>query len=184
MSVTANARNVTLPHEIRETTMPPRTTPERLQHRARKLGSSTVLLICAAILLAVSACSATSVVTPSSKAVMAMRLATGGMCATGLCRDQFTIFSDSTWTHVSDSGATTAARLSEYQQRDLSMAISVTHLGEGKKFTEVCPKDYDGQEVEYLWVAAGKELSVASCDRVIDPTDPLVVFLDMFDPQR
>lgn len=98
------------------------------------------------------------------------------MCADGPCTDSMRVYSDGNWEYESQSpdaarmGQLTRAELEEWEN-----AVATTRLAEMPEQTELCPKDYDGQEIIYGWETGGSEHVISNCERHIDERDPLVV---------
>jgi len=99
----------------------------------------------------------------------------GGLCATGsTCESSIIVMTDGTWTHV-DDGAERTGWLSGDRVATLADAVERTALAAAPPFTGTCPIAYDGQEQVLTWRREGRTLTVASCERAFDPTDPLVL---------
>lgn len=115
---------------------------------------------------------------PPSPVLLAARQTSGGLCrADAPCGDTLIVQTDGSWELVSfevhRTGVLPADRLAA-----LAEAVERTGLADAPAFTGTCPIAYDGQEVTYRWRAAGGEAKVGSCEREVDPADPLVSMLD------
>ncbi|MCA0294554.1 MAG: hypothetical protein LCH96_04395 [Actinobacteria bacterium] len=131
---------------------------------------------CAAI-PAVPASAPPSSVPPSPEPVVLLvkAVARGGHCVTGsTCESSLTVMSDGTWTRVVDTDKSTGT-LPGPRVTALADAVAHTGLATAPPFTGTCPIAWDGQEQVLTWLADGRTVTVASCDRTFDPDDPLVV---------
>lgn len=115
---------------------------------------------------------------PPAPVLLAARETSGGLCQVDApCGDTLTIKTDGSWELVSFEGKSTGV-LPADQLSELADAVGRTRLADAPEFTGACPIAYDGQEFTYRWRAEDRVLKVASCEREVDPADPLVSVLD------
>ncbi len=111
--------------------------------------------------------------------VIATRVTTGGLCPTGPCSSRIDVRSDGSWVS-STTGASVQHRTGVADPQELATLLSAlaqTRMDQETAFTGTCPIAYDGSEVTYTWQAADGPHRVSSCERVVDPGDPLVLAL-------
>lgn len=113
--------------------------------------------------------------TPEPVVLLVKTETRGGLCLSGTtCESSITVMSDGTWTRVVN-GAERTGTLSGGRVAALTNAVELTELAAAPPFIGTCPMAYDGQEQVLTWLQEGEPVTVASCEREYDPTDPLVV---------
>ncbi len=99
----------------------------------------------------------------------------GGLCVSGsMCESSITVRTDGTYTWRGNADGRSGT-LSPDRFEALAAAVEQTGLASAPPFTGTCPVAYDGQEQVLTWLVDGEPVSSASCERVFDPADPLVV---------
>nr|WP_300147440.1 hypothetical protein [Propionicimonas sp.] len=110
---------------------------------------------------------------PPPPTQVASREAQGGLCVSGQeCRSLLTVRSDGTW--VLEGAEDRTGTLEPDQLTRLQDAAARTTMAAALPFTGTCPTAWDGQEYTYTWTSGDQRHTVASCDREVDPADPLV----------
>ena len=100
----------------------------------------------------------------------------GGECPDGTCGSTIVIESDGR-VHATAPTAAELGSLPEVTLEGLATEISKTDFGALKShpFTGTCPVAFDGQETVYIFVTASGAERIASCEVVVDPSDPVFI---------
>lgn len=118
---------------------------------------------------------------------LAQRHTWGGLCPEGPCRSTLTIGEDGAWTW-SDEAADSRGVVSPREVDLLREAIVSSTLAQDSTAAPHatlpepaarCEADADGRSVRYGWAEPGLGWQlVDSCERALDPRDPLVAHLE------
>jgi peptidoglycan hydrolase-like amidase len=111
-------------------------------------------------------------------AVIASRVAQGGLCASGLCRSTLQVSTTGGWSLTASGKPARTGTLSADQLANLRAAIAASMLDKAPAFTGACPTSQDGQEITYSWSSATGEHTVSSCRSALPAGDPLLVQLN------
>lgn len=101
----------------------------------------------------------------------------GGLCPYGLCQTTVHIADDGSYLVVDGDGSQRDGTVSVDAIEALSIAIERANFDalRSRRFTDVCPSAYDGQEVIYTFLQRGQDETLSSCEWVIDDRAELFV---------
>lgn len=116
---------------------------------------------------------------PAPRKVAAEMRRTGGLCPSGPCSSQLTVYEDGHWTGHREK-TERSGDLSAADRERLADALSRTMLGPSLPASGggPCADAADGTVTTYSLRHAGKSVSLSSCDHEIPPSDPLVTTME------
>lgn len=105
-------------------------------------------------------------------------VATGGLCIYGLCTSELVIYSDGEY--IYDDGAD-VQKQGIFAKEDVDMLTQLIAQADfaaikAKKFTDICPVAYDGQEFAYMFYAVNE--TIKSCTVDIDEQSELFSLIE------
>ncbi len=134
-----------------------------------------------AIVVALAGCTSLTPAAPAappSPVLLAAREAMGGLCRVDApCGHTLTVLTDGSWELQAFEGRKEGVLTPDRLAR-LVDAAADTGLAAAPAFTGTCPLAYDGEEVTYRWRDGDRIREVGSCEREVDPADPLAAVLD------
>jgi hypothetical protein len=142
--------------------------PERL-NRSVGAGIGNALL---ALALAVTAGGCSTPHEPPTSSLLAGVHQTGGLCSTGPCSTNLTVYQDGRWELDDAASERRSGILTNDQVREIHTLITESELPRAKR-TNPCPANYDGPRVTYT-IGSEPEISIDDCITEIPASNPLI----------
>lgn len=100
----------------------------------------------------------------------------GGLCSSGTCSTDLTIYDDGRWKLHDETSGDGSGTLSDDQVQQIKSLVTEFTVPPTTSATS-CPADYDGTQTIYT-IGTEPEITIDACAIRIPPSDPLIETLD------